>query len=178
MLVYCAGADSLNRSFLERGLEESEAMLMRNCQMLMRFCHEYGTPMSWRGRGGIVVLTSGAAFAGAGNLAVYCATKAFDLVFAEALWAELKPRGVDVLGLVLGETDTPALRRMKGNEDIPVRGATSSEAVVSLALKQLGRKPTVMVGMQSRLGSLVMKLMSRKAAVKLMTKASAASMGS
>ena len=46
-------------------------------------------------------------------MVAYAASKAFDMVFAEALWGELKPNGVDVLGLILGETDTPALRRLR-----------------------------------------------------------------
>ena len=43
----------------------------------------------------------------------YGATKAFDMVFAEALWTELHDSGVDVLGLILSKTDTPALRRLE-----------------------------------------------------------------
>ena len=46
-------------------------------------------------------------------MVAYGATKAFDMVFAEALWAELHDKGVDVLGLILGKTNTPALRRLE-----------------------------------------------------------------
>ena len=63
-----------------------------------------------RGPGGIVLVSSGAGLVGAPNMVAYGATKAFDMVMAEALWAELHDQGVDVLGLVLGVTDTPALR--------------------------------------------------------------------
>ena len=63
-----------------------------------------------RQRGGILLVTSGAAWAGGGRLTTYGGTKAFDLVFAEGLWAELRRDGVDVLSLVVGATDTPALR--------------------------------------------------------------------
>jgi NAD(P)-dependent dehydrogenase (short-subunit alcohol dehydrogenase family) len=42
----------------------------------------------------------------------YGATKAFGLILAESLWAEWRTRGVDVLGLVLGATGTPSLRRV------------------------------------------------------------------
>ena len=45
-------------------------------------------------------------------MAAYAASKAFDMVMAEALWAELHDQGVDVVALVLGTTDTPALRRL------------------------------------------------------------------
>ena len=45
-------------------------------------------------------------------MAVYSASKAFDLMLAESLWAELRPHGIDVLAAVLGRTDTPAFRRL------------------------------------------------------------------
>ena len=37
----------------------------------------------------------------------------------EALWAELGPRGVDVLSMVLGPTDTPAFRKVLRGRDFP-----------------------------------------------------------
>ena len=56
---------------------------------------------------------SGAGFVGDPNMVAYGAAKAFDIIFAEALWGELHDKGVDVLGLILGKTDTPALRRLE-----------------------------------------------------------------
>jgi len=50
--------------------------------------HHFGARLVARGRGGVILVTSGAAWAGGGNIAAYGATKAFDLVLAEALWAE------------------------------------------------------------------------------------------
>ncbi|MDT5107091.1 MAG: hypothetical protein QOI25_4604, partial [Mycobacterium sp.] len=85
------------------------------CTVPLQLCHHFAQPMVARGTGGIVVLGSGAGFAGAPNMVAYAATKAFDMVFAEALWSELNGKGVDVLGLILGKTDTPALRRLKPN---------------------------------------------------------------
>ena len=64
--------------------------------------------MAARGAGGIVLVSSGGGLVGAPNMVAYGASKAFDMVMAEALWAELHDQGVDVLGLVLGVTDTPA----------------------------------------------------------------------
>ena len=59
-----------------------------------------------------MLVTSGAAWAGGVTLGAYGATKAFDLVLAEGLWAEWRTSGVDVLGLVLSATDTPSLQRL------------------------------------------------------------------
>ena len=41
-----------------------------------------------RGRGAVVLVTSGAAWVDGATLAAYEATKAFDLILAESLWSE------------------------------------------------------------------------------------------
>ena len=112
LVVYCAGADPNYEPFLSQPIENALAMVERNCVAPMRICHHFAAPMQARGRGGIVLVSSGAGLVGGRNMVAYGATKAFDMVMAEALWAELHDSGVDVLGLVLGVTDTPALRRL------------------------------------------------------------------
>ena len=111
----------------------------------MQLCHHLAQPMVERGRGGIILVSSGAALVGARRMVAYSASKAFDLVLGEALWAELHDKGVDVLSLVLGVTDTPALRRLlaeKGNlasadDDAPIPGAATPEEVVVEAFENL-----------------------------------------
>ncbi|MGB8504987.1 SDR family NAD(P)-dependent oxidoreductase, partial [Mycobacterium sp.] len=109
-LVYCAGADPNFEPFLANPIETAESMVQRNCIVPMQLCHHFAPAMVQRGSGGIVIFGSGAGLAGGPNMVAYGATKAFDMVFAEALWAELHDKGVDVLGLILGKTNTPALR--------------------------------------------------------------------
>jgi NADP-dependent 3-hydroxy acid dehydrogenase YdfG len=46
-----------------------------------------------RRSGGIVIFGSGAGLAGSPNTVAYSASKAFDMVFAEAVWAELHDKG-------------------------------------------------------------------------------------
>ena len=69
--------------------------------------------MRERGHGGIVLVASLACLAGSATLAVYSAVKAFQHNFAEGLWAELRPHGVDVCCTPLGMTYTPAFQRMR-----------------------------------------------------------------
>ena len=182
-LVYCAGAQSDHKHFLDADLEAAESMLHRNCTVPMQLCHHLGRPMAERGRGGIVIFGSGAGIAGAPYLATYGATKSFDMIFAEGLYGELKPRGVDVLGLILGETDTPALRRLKverglhSSVDEPVKGAQSPEEVVEDAFAHLDKGPTRMVNRQLRIGLRVFGLLPRNTGVALMRKAAEKSMG-
>ena len=82
----------------------------------------------------------GAAWAGGSHLAVYGASKAFDLVLAESLWAELSPAGVDVLGMVLGPTDTPAFRKVLNGRQLD--GLADPDDVARDMLDNVANGPT------------------------------------
>ena len=58
------------------------------------------------------------------NVVAYCGSKAFDIMMAEALWAEVRGQGVDVLSLVLGFTDTPAQRRVMVRHGLLAKATT------------------------------------------------------
>jgi len=143
MLVHATGGDPNYSLFLPNPIEHAEALLRRNCLVLMRLCHHFAQPMVKQGKGGIVIFGSGAAFAGGPNMVAYGATKAFDMLFAEGLWVELHDKGVDVLGLILGKTDTPSLRKLefrRGNiksMDETPEGAVPVEGVIDEALENL-----------------------------------------
>ncbi len=130
-----------------------------------------------------MLVSSGGGLIGAPNMVAYGATKAFDMVMAEALWAELHDQGVDVLGLVLGLTDTPALRRLLvqrgqlANADDPVPAATSAEVVAADAIANLANGPTWLAGDDVRMGFEHLGAMPRNDAVRLMIDAAGASMG-
>ena len=78
--------------------------------------HALAPAMAARGRGGIVLMSSMSGNFGSEQLAVYAATKAFDLVLADALWAELRPLGVDVLAVQPGSTRTPGWQSSQPEE--------------------------------------------------------------
>lgn len=62
--------------------------------------------------------------------------------FGEALWAELRPHGVDVLNLVLGRTDTPEFRRLLAEKGMPVPdNIASSNEVARIGLQRLPHGP-------------------------------------
>jgi uncharacterized protein len=127
---------------------------------------------------------SGAGLAGGPNMVAYGATKAFDMVFTEALWSELHDKGVDVLGLILGKTNTPALWRLEhsrghlSSEDTAPPDADSVDQVIAEAFENLSNGPTLMVGEMMRAVAPMLASLSRNEAVRLMTQAQAAAMGS
>ena len=182
-LVYCAGADPDFRHFLSNTIESAEAMVQRNCVVPMQLCHHFAGGMVERGRGGIVVFGSGAGFIGGPNMVAYGASKAFDMVFAEALWSELHGKGVDVIGLILGKTDTPALRKLEhqrgtlASEDESPADAVPVSYVIDEAFANLTNGPTVLVGEQMRGVGQLLASMNRNDAARLMAEMISTAMG-
>jgi short-subunit dehydrogenase len=176
MLMYCAGADPNYEPFLDNPVGVALAMVQRNCVTPMLLCHHFAAAMVARGKGGIVLVSSGAGLAGGPNMVAYSATKAFDMVMAEALWAEIHEKGVDVLGLVLSVTDTPALRRIlakrgvlaDADDNSPIPGAVTAEDTVAEAIANLSNGPTWFVGDQMREGARHLGAMDRNDAVRLL----------
>jgi uncharacterized protein len=142
IFVNNAGGDTNNSLFLDADLEKWERLARLDALNVMRNCHHWGRQMRARGRGGIILVGSGACYGGLAGLAVYSAVKSFDLCFGEALWAELRGHGVDVLNLVLGQTDTPEYRRVLKELGLPVpHGMAAADDVAELGLAQLQNGP-------------------------------------
>lgn len=133
-----AGADANGARFLENDISCWVELVNRNVLTTMRCCYLFGGMMCERGRGGIILVGSGACYGGASYLAVYSATKAFDLCLGEGLWAEFRKHGVHVLNLILGRTDTPAFRESLARRGRPVPpGLASPEDVAEVGLARL-----------------------------------------
>ncbi|WP_405182516.1 SDR family NAD(P)-dependent oxidoreductase [Nocardia sp. NBC_01377] len=166
VFVYNAGSDSHTVEFLDRTLDEHRALVHRNCVSVLEAAYRFGGPMVTRGRGAVVLVTSGAAWAGGRNLASYGASKAFDLILAEGLWAEWREHGVHVLGLVLGATDTPSLRRTL---DIGDRVLADPRDVAEQALDHLADGPTWIHGSENLTGGTPFGSLDRRSAVLAMS---------
>lgn len=138
LYIYNAGAVN-PAGFLENPVEKWRGAIQRNCLTVAESVHHFAGLMVKRARGGIVVVSSHGAWCGGSQLAVYSATKAFDLMFAEGLWAELKSRGVHVLAMVLGATDTPAFLDLLDGAAIPM---DSSKEVAATMLDNIANGPT------------------------------------
>lgn len=184
LIVYAAGGDPNYQRFLANPVEVGESLVQRNCIVMMRLVHHFAQLMVSAGRGGIVIFSSGAAFAGGPNMVAYAATKAFDLVFAEALWSEVHHKGVDVLGLVLGKTDTPSLRelefrrgRIASMDEIP-EGAVSDEVVVAEAIENIANGPTLIATDELKFAEKFLRSVTRNEAVNLVMQAGAEVMAS
>jgi uncharacterized protein len=105
-----AGADGFS-SFFEDSTQIAHRLVRMNISTLIDATNGFGKAFLARGKGGIVVMASGAGLGGQPNLVMYAATKAFEINFAESLWAEYNERGVDVIAIAAPIMRTPMLLR-------------------------------------------------------------------
>ncbi len=150
LLVYNA-AHSVIGPVLERPLAEQLRVVDVNCRGPLVLSHVLGGAMAARRRGGIVLMTSLAGSQGNPWLASYAASKAFDLVLAEGLWAELGERGVDVVACRAGATRTPGWEASRPKRRVPL---SEADDVARRALEALGRGPSVVPGAQNRVAAI------------------------
>ena len=177
MLIYNAGATIGYNRFYDWPLEDLDFMMRLNCLAPVHLAHHFSQAMVERGRGGMMFLTSAAAFAGSSHMAIYPATKAFDHLLAEGLWHDLKPAGIDCLSLVVGATKTPSHRHVdfsKLNPALKDGGAMACEDVAREGLSKLGQFPTWIVGEHNRARYPASYAQDRRALIEGMSMATAA----
>jgi hypothetical protein len=154
--------------FLESDLAGLLAAIDINCRAPVVLVHELGARMAARGRGGIIVMSSLAAETGAAQVALYSATKAFDLVLAEGLWYELRDRGVDVVAIRPGSTRTPGWQSTQPASG-ELKGVMEPADVVRDALAALGTTPSIAAGAANRAAEAMFRSMTRRDVIELMS---------
>jgi uncharacterized protein len=169
LLMYNAGASDRTTTFLDNELEYSLEQIKLDCVGPTALAHHFGRAMRERGRGGIVLVASLACLAGSATLAMYSAVKAFQHNFAEGLWAELGPYGVDVCATPLGMTYTPAFQRL-GIEYDPAAHMLS-EDVAREIIDNIGNGPVHVVGENNRAAASAVWTIDRRALVEMMSAA-------
>lgn len=143
-----------------------------NCRAPLLLTRAFAPAMRSRGRGGIVLFSSLAAFQGAPRLAAYTASRAYAQNLAQSLWTELRPHGVDVLGVCPGATHTPGFDGLR-----PDPGALrwvptmTAEAVARETLARLADGPVWVVGRRNRLVHAVLgRVLTRRLANELVAR--------
>jgi short-subunit dehydrogenase len=166
LLVYNAAAGTV-APFLQIAPEHIDRMIDVNCRAPLRLVRALAPAMVARGRGGVILMSSMSGNFGSAQLAVYAASKAFALVAADALWAELRPAGIQVLAVQPGSTRTPGwLSSQRPGAEMP---AMEPADVVREALAGLGNGPNLVPGELNRQGAAVLASMPRRQAVEMMS---------
>lgn len=170
LLIYNAAIGSVAR-FLNTTPMHSMKVIDVNCRGPFLLVHAFVPPMAARNRGGVILMSSMSGNYGSEQLAAYAASKAFNLVLGDALWAELKPLGVDVLAVQPGSTRTPGwqtsqLPELRG----PGPHVMEPEGVVTAALDHLGDGPNIVPGETNQQGVAMLASLPRAQAVQFVSR--------
>jgi uncharacterized protein len=150
--------------FLESSLPLHLRMLDTNCRAVLVLTHAYAPRLAARGRGGILFTSSMAAFQGLPFSSHYAATKGYELQLAEGLWYELRDKGVDVVALCAGPTETEGTRRTGVDPDKVPGKMMDVHTVAEAGLDALGRGPIALPGISNRLLYMLQRLVPRRLA--------------
>ena len=134
--------------FGDRPLDKQLTMIQLNVTVLTELTGLFLPAMKQRNSGTIINISSIAGFQPLPYMSVYAASKAFVLNFTEALWAENKDSGVNILALCPGPTESEFFKRAEfpatfaaGNNN----SLTSAEEVVQEALKAADKNQSTVV---------------------------------
>lgn len=150
-----------NACFLEIGefidveLDAHLKALDVNCRGPLILSHLLGRQMAERGRGGILLMASASACHGTAMIASYSASKSFDIALGEALWEELRHRGVDVLALIAGAMTTPNFRKVTPREKEDLLRPMDPGDVARQALAALGEGPVKIPGLLNQIAAFI-----------------------
>ena len=135
-------------NFCDRPLDKQINMIQLNITVLTELTGLFLPDMKSRGKGRIINVASIAAFQPLPYMSIYGATKAFVLSFSEAIWAENRDSGINILALCPGPTESKFFERAEfpssfgeGKENSLV----SAEKVVKEALMAVEKNQCTLV---------------------------------
>jgi len=145
---------------------EVQRLLSLNINTLTDLTYRVLPGMLERGHGAVINLASVAAFQPVAFMAAYSASKSYVLHFSEALWAEVRSRGVTVMALCPGVTQTEFFDVAGAPGWLEKHSSQSSFKVVKAAMAALEkRRQYIIPGWKDYLVSLLVRLATRRTAV-------------
>ncbi|MFD4985210.1 SDR family NAD(P)-dependent oxidoreductase [Streptomyces sp. NPDC058374] len=144
--IYNAGANTYGAEFVEGDLSSFQQVIDLNITRQLELAQYFGARLKKRGKGALVLVGSLSGYVGHVDISVYAAAKAFERIFAEGLWAELRPHGVHVLHAVLGLTRTPAMERIGLRMDLPGVAVADPGDIAEEMLARFGDGPVQVLG--------------------------------
>ena len=107
---------------------------------------------------------------GTAMVSTYAASKAFDTILGEGLWAELRPKGVDVLVCIAGATSTPNFEAQTPENKRKQVFPMTPDDVARGAIANLANGPVYIAGPVNLAVATSMRMLSRRAAVSFISK--------
>lgn len=165
MLVNNAGFGSIG-AFVDLDADRLSDEVELDVQAVVQLSRALLPSMIEAGHGSIVNVASTAAFQPLPTMAVYAAAKAFVLSFSQALWDEVRDRGVRVIAVCPGPTDTDFFVRA-GDADV-LTGRRTPQQVARTCLDALDKgRPYVVDGLLNSVQAEVAKRTPSRLAIPL-----------
>ena len=136
LLINNAGVGTVG-TFLSHSIDRQMVQVRLSVIGLTSLTHHFARQMVAIGNGGILNVASTSAFRPVPCMAIYGASKAFVLMFSEALAAELKESGVHIMTACPGPMATRFLSNSKAN--ITPRNMDSADLVAERTLDDFAR---------------------------------------
>lgn len=160
LLINNAGVGMIG-AFEDQDIKRVQDMLTLNILTLTKLTHLF-LPELKKNRGSIINVSSLAAFQPMPYWAAYAASKAYVLLFSEALHAEVEKNGIHVMALCPGITKTQFLKTANPNVALSHSKAQTPDQVVFEAIQSLENKKTFIVpGRMNQLTSLLGRFLTR-----------------
>lgn len=145
LIVNNAGMN-IEGHFYRGDLDRNIQMIRLNMEAPFTIAYEMGKKFIERGKGGIIFTASSSSFQATPYLSHYGATKAYLLSLAESMNYEFKDKGVNVIALCPGMTESEMTKGMKGNPIV-----MKAAPVVKLAIDNLGKQAYVVPGLGNKI---------------------------
>ena len=140
LLVNNAGFGWVGR-FLEADPQTFRRMTRLNCEVPTLLAHSFLEPMAARGHGGMILVASLSSFQPTPYMTTYGASKSYALSLGESLAVEMGPRGLDILTVCPGSTDTEFQKVAEVPPDQAAKERRDDPAmVIQGSLARLGRR--------------------------------------
>jgi short-subunit dehydrogenase len=144
-----------------------DQMLRLNVITVTDLTYRFLPGMLARGHGAILNISSVAAFQPVAYMAAYAASKSYILNFTEALWAEVRDRGVSLMAVCPGTTRTELFDVAGVPGWLKRRPSQSAERVARGALRALEkRKQCYIPGWRNYLITMLVRMAPRSVVVK------------
>jgi short-subunit dehydrogenase len=133
-------------TILDLDLDVHLRMIDINARAYTALVHRFGRAMRDRGRGAIVIVSSGVGLTSGPYNGGYAANKAFQIILGETLWYELRGTGVDVLVMIGGLMNTQG----EAFSQYPQWLVGDRDNVAPEVLAAIGRKHMIVPGVLNR----------------------------
>jgi uncharacterized protein len=156
--------------FFRADSQRLQEMIQVNVAAVVSLTHLYLPAMAERRSGYVLIVSSVAAYQAVPYISTYAASKAFELLFAEGIAAEMRPYGVNVCCLCPGSTETE-FHQVAGQPPRTAGRRETAEKVARVGLAALAAgRPRVISGRHNRVNVELQRLVPRRLVTRVATR--------